>query len=131
MFLDQVKHFDRVRKNCQHKVDACRKELKQALGKQNQAKQEKTKQKKKAKVVALEQKLAQLEVELKQAEHDYDLIKPLLDSVAAIEDESYSRFKQLFNAMSWQKVKLIDFVGERQGTELTDILSFKCALLAY
>ena len=53
MFLDQVKHFDRVRKNCQHKVDACRKELKQAQGKQNHAKQ------KKAKVVALEQKLVQ------------------------------------------------------------------------
>ena len=32
MFFDQVKHFDRVRKNCQHKVDACRKELKQAQG---------------------------------------------------------------------------------------------------
>ena len=78
MFIDQVKHFDRVRKNCQHKVDACRKELKQAQGKQNQAKQEKTKQKKKAKVVALEQKLEQLEVKLKQAKHDYDLIKPLL-----------------------------------------------------
>ena len=127
MFLDQVKHFDRVRKNCQHKVDACRKELKQAQGKQNQAKQEKAKQKKKAKVVALEQKLEQLEVKLKQAEHDYALIKPLLDSVAAIESESYSRFQQLYNAMSWQKVKLIDFVGERQGSELTDILSFKCA----
>ena len=128
MFIDQVKHFDRVRKNCQHKVDACRKELKQAQGKQNQAKQEKTKQKKKAKVVALEQKLEQLEVKLKQAKHDYDLIKPLLDSVAAIESESYSRFQRLYNAMSWQKVKLIDFVGERQGSELTDILSFKCAL---
>ena len=72
--------------------------------------------------------MEQLEVKLKQAEHDYALIKPLLDRVAAIESESYSRFKQLFNAMSWQKVKLIDFVGERQGSELTDILSFKCAL---
>ena len=71
----------------------------------------------------------ELETSLAEVKHNLALIQPLFDQVKFFESIAHRRFQRFYAQLVQLKVDLINFVGDRQGSELTDILSFKTPLL--
>ena len=71
----------------------------------------------------------ELETNLAEVKHNLALIQPLFDQVKFFESIAHRRFQKFYSHLVQLKVDLINFVGDRQGSELTDILSFKAPLI--
>ena len=54
----------------------------------------------------------------------------IFDQVKFFESIAHRRFQRFYSQLVQLKVDLINFVGDRQGSELTDILSFKAPLIS-
>ena len=72
----------------------------------------------------------ELETNLAEVKHNLALIQPLFDQVKFFESIAHRRFQRFYSQLVQLKVDLINFVGDRQGSELTDILSFKAPLIS-
>ena len=72
----------------------------------------------------------ELETNLAEVKHNLALIQPLFDQVKSFESIAHKRFQRFYAQLVQLKVDLINFVGDRQGSELTDILSFKVPLIS-
>ena len=72
----------------------------------------------------------ELETNLAEVKHNLALIQPLFDQVKFFESIAHRRFQRFYSHLVQLKVDLINFVGDRQGSELTDILSFKAPLIS-